>query len=239
MILARLATALRQQNWIAVVIEFVIVIAGVVIGFQITAWNAGRVERSREAVILCRLDEEFGRIEADVRQHVIDAEISMAEAQRIRRDALRGFRLEDIANYTEAAARMRAPPAGSATYDELVSSGEMGLIRSRELREALIDYGEHSDRFYAAGNQLSTMQIISAGSAVSMIGLTEDEIRDLPEPLADELRAHVTSGEFLMAAQALERLALYNLEWKQTTEARVAEVTGLLETETAHCGELS
>ena len=42
MILARLSSAIREQNRCAVVLEFVIVIAGVVIGFQVTAWNAER-----------------------------------------------------------------------------------------------------------------------------------------------------------------------------------------------------
>jgi len=42
MILQRISTAIRQQNWFAVALEFVIVIAGVVIGFQVTAWNGAR-----------------------------------------------------------------------------------------------------------------------------------------------------------------------------------------------------
>jgi len=37
MILSRISRAVREQNWFAVVLEFVIVIAGVVIGFQVTA----------------------------------------------------------------------------------------------------------------------------------------------------------------------------------------------------------
>jgi len=46
MILARLTRAIRQQSWFAVALEFVIVIAGVVIGFQVTAWNGERAARS-------------------------------------------------------------------------------------------------------------------------------------------------------------------------------------------------
>ena len=42
MILARLTRAMRQQNWFAVALEFVIVILGVVIGVQVTAWNSAR-----------------------------------------------------------------------------------------------------------------------------------------------------------------------------------------------------
>ena len=41
MILANLTKAIREQNYYAVVLEFLIVIAGVVIGFQITAWYEG------------------------------------------------------------------------------------------------------------------------------------------------------------------------------------------------------
>jgi len=42
MILDNLSRAVRTQNWLAAAIEFVIVIAGVVIDFQINAWNEGR-----------------------------------------------------------------------------------------------------------------------------------------------------------------------------------------------------
>lgn len=52
MILSRITHALRTQNWFALALEFVIIIAGVVIGFQVNAWSAGRV-RTR-APVRCR-----------------------------------------------------------------------------------------------------------------------------------------------------------------------------------------
>ena len=42
MILARITRALKEQNWFAVTLEFLIVLAGVVIGFQVSAWNERR-----------------------------------------------------------------------------------------------------------------------------------------------------------------------------------------------------
>ena len=45
MILSRITQALRDQNWLAVGIEFVIVILGVVIGFQISNWNHVQSDR--------------------------------------------------------------------------------------------------------------------------------------------------------------------------------------------------
>ncbi|MEE2525930.1 hypothetical protein V0U79_06095 [Hyphobacterium sp. HN65] len=237
MILQNISRAVRTQNWFAVAIEFVIVVAGVVIGFQINGWNADRVERAREAVILCRLDEEFARIEADVLQHVVDAESTLSEAQALRDDALRGLRLEQIGEYSERVVTLRAPPAGSATYDELVSSGEMGLIRSRRLREALIDYGESAHRFEMAG--VNDAMFSSAGVIVQTIGLTEQQIETLTGPLGEELEALVTSGEFMLATQAMARIAETNLYWKQLLADRAQAVTARLAAETAHCGDAS
>ena len=45
MILRRLASNLRQQNWIAVAIEFLVVVSGVVLGIQIDTWST---ERARD-----------------------------------------------------------------------------------------------------------------------------------------------------------------------------------------------
>lgn len=59
MILTSLSRALRTQNWLAVFLEFVIVIAGVVIGFQITAWNETRAFRAQERGYLIELRNEI------------------------------------------------------------------------------------------------------------------------------------------------------------------------------------
>jgi len=67
MILQRISTAIRQQNWFAVALEFVIVIAGVVIGFQVTAWNGARVNQEREAQFIERLRDDFVDIENTTR----------------------------------------------------------------------------------------------------------------------------------------------------------------------------
>ena len=58
MILRRLTEALRKQDWFTVVIETLIVVFGVFIGLQVNNWNAARVERDSEQVLLMRLQEE-------------------------------------------------------------------------------------------------------------------------------------------------------------------------------------
>ncbi len=65
MIVQNISKAIRKQNYYAVLLEFVIVIAGVVIGFQINAWAEGRAEAEREAALLDRLHDD---VEAAVGQ---------------------------------------------------------------------------------------------------------------------------------------------------------------------------
>ncbi|MCR9266507.1 MAG: hypothetical protein NXI03_02970, partial [Alphaproteobacteria bacterium] len=59
MILSRISRALKDQNWLAVGIEFVIVILGVVIGFQISNWNQVQSDRRGETELLRRLHNDL------------------------------------------------------------------------------------------------------------------------------------------------------------------------------------
>ena len=44
MILRRITEHVKTQNWLAVAIDFVIVVGGVFIGIQAANWNAARAE---------------------------------------------------------------------------------------------------------------------------------------------------------------------------------------------------
>ena len=84
MILSSITQALRTQNWFAVIVEFIIVLAGVVIGFQISAWNETRIEHQREALILERLHTAFTEIETRTATVIeqLDARIAALDEAR-------------------------------------------------------------------------------------------------------------------------------------------------------------
>ena len=46
MILQRLATSIRNQDWFTVVIETLIVVFGVFIGLQVNTWSGARADRA-------------------------------------------------------------------------------------------------------------------------------------------------------------------------------------------------
>ncbi|MEE2525939.1 hypothetical protein V0U79_06140 [Hyphobacterium sp. HN65] len=70
MILARLSNALRRQDWLAVAIEFVIVVAGVLLAFQISLLSERRAEAARvEAqidLVAAEMRENLERIRTNI-----------------------------------------------------------------------------------------------------------------------------------------------------------------------------
>jgi hypothetical protein len=125
MILARLSRAIREQNWFAVALEFVIVIAGVVIGFQITAWNAEREAATRAGVLTARLVEDLRDEKWRVDGGAIYYSQVADNAQRAL-EALEGRRqVDDETLVIEAfrATQLFGFPIIRTTYEELVATG--------------------------------------------------------------------------------------------------------------------
>lgn len=150
MILRRVIEHVRTQNWTAVVLDFVIVVAGILIAFQITEWNDARKDRAKEAVYLGRLDAEMDVILERLETGVTVARAS-SEAADMLLAARRQYRGESKAplpedeKINEALRHLRAGrvPAGSpAAFKQMVSSGELTILRSDELRNALFRYDE-------------------------------------------------------------------------------------------------
>ena len=73
MILSRISHAIRTQNWFAVVLEFVIVIAGVVIGFQVTELRAQAQRAEAEHLALERLQAESEAVVTFWAETVLDS----------------------------------------------------------------------------------------------------------------------------------------------------------------------
>ena len=59
MLLRRISKHVKDQNWFAVALDFFIVIAGILIAFQITNWNDERADKAEYAQALARLDTEI------------------------------------------------------------------------------------------------------------------------------------------------------------------------------------
>lgn len=143
MILRSVMGHVRDQNWFAVGIDFLIVIVGVFIGIQVANWNAERMERSQEAEYVQRLAEDLRQ---DIKSY--DAMLGIYTIKQETILALRDAPLASVmaGDLKKAALRLeysiyKAMPAQrSATFDDLVGSGRLRLVRNSAFRAALADY---------------------------------------------------------------------------------------------------
>ncbi|QNL17928.1 hypothetical protein HXX25_00415 [Hyphobacterium sp. CCMP332] len=235
MILSRLSQAIRTQNWFAVVLEFVIVVAGVLLAFQITAWNEARQEQALEAVIICRLVDDFSLIGPDVREHLSDAHRTAEQASALVRAAQEGLDLDTLGQFSTEIFMLRVPPAGSATYAQLISNGDIGLIRSSELRLALTDFGEHVDRHQRAGSDLANGVFDPGAPVFGAVSLSPAEIEALSPSQREALQAVIGSVDFQLATRLIEALVSASLSWKTTTAEKLERLEQLLAVHGAHC----
>ena len=59
MLLRRITEHIKNQNWFAVFLDFVIVVAGVFIGIQVANWNAAVAGEKRAKLLLSRIYDDL------------------------------------------------------------------------------------------------------------------------------------------------------------------------------------
>jgi hypothetical protein len=138
--LRRIVEHVRKLDWPAFGIELLVVIVGVFIGLQVSNWNVEREARQRGAMFAERLKADL-REEAWYYQLQIEYSRDVLASAERAVDALSG-RSDDsnetllISAYRATQYKQRA--RRRATYDELVSTGTLGLIKSQTLRNTAL-----------------------------------------------------------------------------------------------------
>lgn len=147
MILRRLSQSLKEQYWAAIWIEFILLVSGVFLGIQVANWNAAQQDIKREAEFIARLDRDFQKIDVRLADNISRWEGKSSATLRVLAD-LDSFQktnrwprtkaemLDDLNNTFN----YRIPAPRSATYTELLSAGQLGLIRNSKMRDALLEY---------------------------------------------------------------------------------------------------
>lgn len=156
MILRRLSQSLKEQNWTAILIEFVLLVAGVFLGIQVANWNEAQHERQSEQQYIERLRQELTDIMPDARlaQTILAKDVDRLEAVRTYfasgqgGDVLNAEHCAAIAKSHIYAMSIYYPP----TIKELISTGRILVIRNPKVRSAIMSF----DQTHAAISQLRT-----------------------------------------------------------------------------------
>jgi ribosomal protein S10 len=140
MILRRVIAHFRKQEWTAIFIDFVIVVVGVFVGLQVSNWNATRITRDTAKIVNARLL-------ADVRAEALSYKYLVEYYREVREYAEKTVAAVDgtaplpdeaflIAAYR--ATQIHYYTRRRAVYDELLSTGEIGLVADKRLLDAAV-----------------------------------------------------------------------------------------------------
>lgn len=182
MALRTLVNRLREHDWIAVGIEVLVVVVGVYIGLQASNWNQDRQDAARGTEYLQRFDDDLTAeivllrqtraFQARVTAYGVGA-VGYSEQGRL----VDGSAWKTLLAYYHASQiwpfRQRI-----ATIREILSSGDLRLIRNPALRSRITGHYDES-----AGSR-----------AVEVIGLVpkyREHVRSMtPWPVADYIWSH-------------------------------------------------
>ncbi|MGB3542224.1 hypothetical protein, partial [Rubrivirga sp.] len=158
----RLAGAIRRQDWFVVALEVAIVVLGVVIGFQVTAWGQERDMRDREEVQRAALREDFVANRQQLTRVLAGLDVAVAGQRELLRvmhghsprpdpDSLGGLVFSTV-----TFARFQ-PVMGA--YDAMLSAGDLRLIRDPDLRSNLAHFAELADAGFEDEEQMTDLRV--------------------------------------------------------------------------------
>lgn len=152
MILRRVMTHLRKQEWTAIGIDFLIVVVGVFLGIQVSNWNEAAADRRAESAYLSQLQGDLQRIESQVREQVefeqFQARLAVTMGDVIADDRTPQRNLRIATGLTQLTMR-RTLRTESPTFTDLQGSGNLEIISDAELRAEIISYFFYARRLEA------------------------------------------------------------------------------------------
>ncbi len=145
----RVATSFTERRWVTFLAELVLIVAGILIALYIDGRVQERQDRDLETAYLGSLYDDLGQIENEVTQFVEFDQSILATGKKlldaIATENLPGDERVMQAMLSELTVR-RTLQIHSAAYTDLVSTGNLRLIRNQELRRDIVRYFAATER---------------------------------------------------------------------------------------------
>ncbi len=144
MILRRLSLSLKEQNWTAITIEFVLLVIGVFFGIQVANWNEERQLDAHRSAALSRLHAEseaaITYLEHRIAIITQEAELRTEALRRLSDNDWQGADPADMAKALDSLQYAPAVAPPRAVYDELINTGLYSELGDPRMREAVSAY---------------------------------------------------------------------------------------------------
>ncbi|MEQ9314754.1 MAG: hypothetical protein RLN72_02820 [Henriciella sp.] len=148
MILQRIATSIRTQDWFTVLIETLIVVLGVFLGLQAQQWILERDRQNREGAYLARLHDEVVQLQSvraryDESRRAFSADL--VSAVRVLQDPSAGSLISvEQCDAIAGSSHTTVPPADLPAITELLSTGRLDEITSNDVRASILNLTQDS-----------------------------------------------------------------------------------------------
>ncbi len=145
MILRRLSQSLKEQNWTAIVIEFILLVIGVFLGIQVSNWNAERAEQKHAIELFERLgdDLESEKINVAFLQAYYETTAAYAKVALVGFEAPESVDSQTFVISAYQASQWQEAISSRSTFEEIVATGAIDLVRNGKTRDLLIAYYEY------------------------------------------------------------------------------------------------
>lgn len=143
MLLRRITQHIKNQNWFAVFLDFMIVVVGVFIGIQVANWNQERATRAAEKQYLERLKADLEntsiRLEDSLDWQLANTERIQLVIKSLKNCELAAEDQDAFAVGLFVSGKLNPPILVDTTLEELKSSGQMNILSNKRLRSSLIE----------------------------------------------------------------------------------------------------
>jgi hypothetical protein len=162
MLLRRINEHVKEQNWFAVVIDFIVVVVGIFIGLQVSDWNQERLDRKIEATYLLALQQDLEATAANYEKFLRDNTVirdnlvSLATLEKGIPPELMPVDLDRMlasALWDLAILRIQMD-----AYDDMKFSVGTKLLGSQPLRLELSRFDSLLERYFAAERDMQEVQ---------------------------------------------------------------------------------
>jgi hypothetical protein len=214
MILRRLTTAFRKQDWFTVAVETLIVVFGVFIGLQVNNWNEARADRHREVVYLQGLAQDI-RIDMTDIDEVIRVSRQRLSAMSYLLEKAGGTSLPEGFESSRGLIIIEPSPpyyvddpntigiamfilttlnGNRLTYDTIINADGIGIIRDVELAREIQTY-------YAQVDKALSFEDALGQSRVELVDAQQEAgVSPVDATAADDLATMFGENEKMLAA---------------------------------------
>ncbi|MGK2924784.1 MAG: DUF6090 family protein [Lysobacterales bacterium] len=247
MILRRVIAHFRNQEWTAIALDFLIVVVGILLAFQITTWNEQRADRKKEARYLVQLIEdlradliEISSVQrtAEIRMAAIEAILEFVDIEPRRAltfdgtdvifDPVPVFESKDPYEANIQLSNTPALDGSRHTFQALISTGDFGLIRNPALAREIQTYYSTMDE----ANNLESAVMGQAGTVNS--SRLRRGVSPTGRVTIEELGAlAVSDSQFRAELETYWTYNAYQADWMRRVREKTEALIEAIETETA------